>query len=214
MKEQIEKLDGNIEGRAGADTIRLWEGYKEQAFLWRIIALLQLPTTFLSMSTAMIMWAYADTIIEVPPKPHPGYYSVRELPDSTFINVAGEVVNLIGTYQPDSVADQYNVARKYLWEPALSAMQKYMNDEIQAIKTTGRSQLFLIIHNLTKVERDDRRDTVTVKFEGMRHKIIGVSALPPDSYTYEIEMRTIPRNISNEYGVVVTAVKLKQTGSS
>ena len=208
MKKQIEKLD-KVEGRAGADTIRLWEGYKEQAVLWRTIALLQIPTTFLAILAALILWLYADTVIEVPPKPHPGFYSVKELPDSAFINVAQEVVNLIATYQPERILLQYNTARKYLWEPALSNMQQYMNTEIPTTIDMKRSQLFLIVPSLTKVQRDDEGGVIVVSLQGTRHKLIGTKALDPEDYIYDIEMKTIPRNMSNEYGIVVTGIRIR-----
>jgi hypothetical protein len=62
-----------VAGRAGSDTIRLWEGYREQAFLWRAIALFQIPATALSILAAIIMYFFSDTIIEVPATPQPGF---------------------------------------------------------------------------------------------------------------------------------------------
>ena len=87
FKNDIKQLE-KVAGRAGSDTIRLWEGYKEQAFFWRALALIQVPATALAITAALVMYFLADTIIEVPEHPQPGYYSVKQLPDSQFINVA------------------------------------------------------------------------------------------------------------------------------
>ena len=121
IKHDLKQLE-RVAGRAGSDTIRLWEGYREQAYLWRALALIQMPSTALSIAAALIMYLIADTIIEVPERPQPGYYSVRQLPDSQFVNAATQVVNLISTYQPAVARRQFKTARKFLWEPALTAV--------------------------------------------------------------------------------------------
>lgn len=203
------KLSESIDGRSGNDTIKLWESHREQAMLWRALALLQIPSTSLAILAALVMYFFADTIIQVPQKPQPGYYSVKELPDSAFINVAHEVVNLLATYQPERVELQYSLAKKYLWEPALSKVQEIMNGELLAIKQTQRSVLFMIVPSLTRVQRDDANSKVVVILRGSRYKIINMNALPPEDATWEVQMTTIPRNVSNEYGIVVTGLVLK-----
>ena len=214
MKESLKQFRSQIDidrvsGRAGSDTIRLWEGYKESAYLWRAIALLQFPVTFLSILAALIMYFFADTIIEVPQVPQPGYYSVSELPDSAFVDVAQEVVNLIATYQPDNIKNNWMVARNFLWEPALSAVQHFINTELPKFQETRISQLFMIIPNLTRVDRRDQ--TVTVSLKGKRIKYVAgqlqeLGGSNGDELVYNVQMVTIPRNITNEYGIVVTRI--------
>ena len=63
IKHDLKQLE-RVAGRAGSDTIRLWEGYREQAYLWRALALIQMPSTALSIAAALIMYLIADTIIE------------------------------------------------------------------------------------------------------------------------------------------------------
>ena len=147
IKHDLKQLE-RVAGRAGSDTIRLWEGYREQAYLWRALALIQMPSTALSIAAALIMYLIADTIIEVPERPQPGYYSVRQLPDSQFVNAATQVVNLITTYQPAVARRQFKTARKFLWEPALTEFEgTMMGSELQTIEETKRSQMFLsLIH--------------------------------------------------------------------
>ena len=210
VKQDIKQLE-RVGGRAGSDTIRLWEGYREQAYLWRALCLLQMPATALSIAAALVMYFFADTIIEVPERPEPGQYSTRQLPDSSFINAATAVVNLIATYQPAVARRQFKTARKYLWEPALTEFENtMMTNEIQQIEETKRSQMFFINPRLIKVERYPEFETVVIRIPGIRQKLIGNKPLPPDEMVYYVKMTTIPRNVSNEYGIVVVDIHLRR----
>jgi hypothetical protein len=210
VKKDIKQLE-RIGGRAGADTIRLWEGYREQAYLWRALCLLQMPATALSIAAALVMYFFADTIIEVPEHPQPGQYSTTQLPDSQFIDAANAVVNLIATYQPAVARRQFKTARKYLWEPALTEFENtMMTSEIQAIEETKRSQMFFSNPRLVKVERYPEFDQVVVRIPGIRQKLIGSKPLPPDEMVYYVKMTTIPRNVANEYGIVVVDIHLRR----
>ncbi len=210
IKHDLKQLE-RVAGRAGSDTIRLWEGYREQAYLWRALALIQMPSTALSIAAALIMYLIADTIIEVPERPQPGYYSVRQLPDSQFVNAATQVVNLISTYQPAVARRQFKTARKFLWEPALTEFEgTMMNSELQTIEETKRSQMFFINPRLIKVERFPELDKVVVRVPGVRLKLIGNKPLPADEVVYYVKMTTIPRNVHNEYGIVVTDMRLRR----
>lgn len=210
MKQDIRQLE-RVGGRAGADTIRLWEGYRDQAFLWRAVALLQMPATALAITAALIMYFFADTVIEVPQRPQPGHYSVKQLPDSEFISVATEVVNLIASYQPAVARSQFSTARKYLWEPALSIFeQEMMINELRTIEETDRSQLFFINKSQIKVERFHELDKVVVRLPGTRQKLIGDKPLPADELVYYVKMTTIPRNVHNEFGIVIIDIKLRR----
>ncbi len=210
LNRDIKQLE-RVAGRAGTDTIRLWEGYREQAYMWRALSLLQFPATALSIAAALIMYFFADTIIEVPERPQPGYYSLKQLPDSQFINAATSVVNLIATYQPAVARRQFKTARKYLWEPALSEFEEtMMGPELRTIEETKRSQMFFINPRLIKVERFPDYDVVVVRIPGIRQKLIGDKPLPTDQMVYYVKMTTIPRNVHNEYGIVVTDIRLRR----
>lgn len=210
LKHDLRQLE-RVGGRAGTDTIRLWEGYREQAYLWRALALLQMPSTALSIAAALIMYFFADTIIEVPERPQPGFYSVRQLPDSQFINAATSVVNLIATYQPGVARRQFKTARKYLWEPALTEFEEtMMGSELRTIEETKRSQMFFINPRLIKVERYPEIDKVVVRIPGVRLKLIGNKPLPADQMVYYVKMTTIPRNVHNEYGIVIIDIRLRR----
>lgn len=207
IQEDLRQMESGA-GRAGSDTLRLWEFYKEQALLWRAIALLQMPATALSIAAALIMFFFADTIITVPQKPMPGIYSVKQLPDEEFIDFATNLANLIGTFQPVTAEKQFRDARKLLWEPALSQFEiSVLKDELEVIHSTRRSQIFYVDERLIKVERIPQRDQVIVRLPGVRQKIIGTTALPPEDMAYWIKMSTIPRNRENQYGIVAVDIR-------
>jgi len=199
-----------VDGRAGADTIKLWEHYRDHAYMWRAICLLQLPGTFLALVAALLMYYTADTVIEVPEKPKPGHFSVKQLPDSEFIDIATKVVNLMTTYQPHSAKEQFYSARELLWEPALSEFERaYVKDELKVVEETNRSQMFFIDPKLMKVERVKDQDKITVRIAGVRQKLISQRPQPPEEMVFYVKMTTIPRNIHNEYGIVVVDLRLR-----
>src|SRR5690606_41834731 len=68
----------SIDGRSEADTIRLWENYREQALMWRALALLQIPATFIALVFALWIWNTRSITLEVPAKPLPGRYLAKD----------------------------------------------------------------------------------------------------------------------------------------
>ncbi len=204
----LEKVDG----REGADTLRLWEGFREQAYLWRFLALIQVPVTGLAVLTALVVYTTADTIVEVPQMPQPGHYSVKQLPDSEFIDVATEIVNHMASYQPKTARRQFRYIRGYLWEPALTVFEEQViKKELVAIEETGRSQLFLVDRAYTRVQRFPGESRIVVRLVGSRQKMIGTKILPEDCIAFFVEMTTIPRSAHNEFGIVATDIRLKVT---
>jgi hypothetical protein len=202
----IEKVDG----RSGADTFRLWEAHKEQAFFWRIVALAQMPITIVSLIFALIVYSTADIIIEPPEAPQPGMYSINRLPDSEFLKMGVDIVNLIGTYQPASAEKQFRTVRLFLWEPALSEFEKiFLDKEIPIIKDLKRSQAFMINNDLVQVQRYPNQDMVIVRIPGTRQMLIGKSPLD-DEVTYYLKMTTIPKSPYNPKGIVVFDVRIKK----
>ena len=210
LKKSLREIE-RIEGRGKADTIRLWEGYRDQALMWRALTLLQLPITFVALVSALVMYFSADTVIEVPQRPLPGNYSVKELPDAEFIAVATEVVNLVSTYQPTIAKEQFVTTQKYLWEPALTEFEKTMlGDELRAIQETGRSQLFFVDEDLIKVERSPEHEEITVRVPGRRLKLIGNRPVAEDERVFYLTMTTVPRTEHNKHGIVVINIKQVQ----
>jgi len=202
----------NGPGRSGGDTVKLWESHKRKALFWRALTLIQFPLSGALIIAAIYFISSAETIVDVPDKPEPGTYSVTKLPDAEFISVAQSVLNLIATYQPYTAKKQFKTARKYLWEPALSDFDKnYMQSKsgaLQAISELGKSQQFRIDAARVRIQRFN--DHVVVKLPGFRYKLLQNRHLRPELVEWYIKMTTIPRNLHNEYGIVITDMKLKE----
>lgn len=213
VKEDLKLLE-KTSARGKGDTIRLWESYRDQAHFWRAFSLIQLPLSALCVALALVIYSTADTIVEVPAKPQPGNYSVKELPDSEFVAVAQEVVNLISTYQYTNAAEQFASVRKYLWEPALSIFeQRMMLEELKAITDTKRLQIFMVDKNQIKVQRFPEEQKIVVHLPGTRYKLINTREVPAERLLYHLTMMTIPRNASNEYGIVIVDLGLRKDES-
>ncbi len=205
------KVKGVIEvedGRRTEDTLRVWERYRELGHFWRLIALIQIPVVFISLVAMLWLYFTADTIVDVPERPQPGHYSVKLLPDSEFINVANEVVNLSSTYTPATAERQFKTTRKLLWEPALSQFEnEKIKGEVPQIVETARSQIFVVDQNQVRVERRPDRDFVIVRLPGERRKIIGSKMLMPEQMIVYVRLTTIPKNKFNEFGIVATDIR-------
>ncbi len=201
---EIEKLDDVI----GADPMKLWEGYLEQSLMWRALTLLALPTTILSICLAVFTFLMADTRIEIPAAPEPGFYKLEDIPDKMFIGRAKRVLSMIASYQPDTAENQFKDVRKFLWQPALSKFQlEYLNKELGIIKDTARSQMFYVSNDKTEIHRFD--EYVEVKMLGRRKKLLREQLSKMDQVEWTIRMTTVPPNVHNFYGIVVHSLNMK-----
>jgi hypothetical protein len=194
-----------------SDTLRLWEGYQEQATLWRAIALLQVPVTVAALVVAILLWTTRSITLTVPVKPLPGTYLAREIPDTEFVDFATRYINLVATYQPAVAPRQYAEARRFLWNPYLEIFDRdFIEAELKAINTTNRTQIFFIDPTKTTITRggsDDR--AIEVGFTGDRYKMIAGKDAPTKTTLYTITMTTVPRNDVSPYGIVITNVVFK-----
>lgn len=192
-----------IEARSNDDTIRLWESYRDQATMWRALALLQIPATFIAIIFALIIWQTRSISLNVPARPQPGQYAVQQLHNVEFIEAATEFVNLVASYQPAIATKQFERASEMVMEPLLSRFKtEQLGNELRAIVTTSRSQMFFVDPTLTEVLRTG--DEVHVSLVGSRQKVIAGRALPLLRTRYTITMRTVPRNAVNPLGIVIT----------
>lgn len=211
LQHDIQHLE-RVRTYAGVDTIRLWESFRDQSNLWRGIAVLFFPVTLLAVMGCVVMYLTADTEISVPQRRPPHVFQIKQLPDKYFTDTARDVVNLIASYTPDKAKGQFNLAKQYLWEPALTQFdQEVMSDELKTITDTRRTQLFLIDPEYIRVDRESEPEKVIVRIPGVRQKLIGQQPLPVDEVVFYVKMTTIPRNIFNEYGIVVVDIRLHVT---
>lgn len=201
LVQQTKVLDAKRE----SDTIRLWEGYRDQALLWRALALLQIPATLISALLAMIFFYNQKIILNVPSKPLPGKYSADEIMDVEFKDAATSFINLIATYQPAVARRQFLKAREMITEPLLSNFDNEMiGGELKMIENTKRTQLYFVDPSKMELIRDGNR--VHVSMVGDRLKIVAGKELPTLITKYTLTMSTVPRNEINPYGIVIENV--------
>ena len=192
-----------------SDTLRLWELYQDQAVLWRAIALLQIPATLALIIFSMWVYGNRTTILNVPQKPLPGQYTVDQLTDPILVDAATDFVNLISSYSPKSARRQMLEAEQRVVEPLLTTFGQQMIDgDLKAIEQTQRTQVFLIDPTKTALTRG--RGDVTVTFEGDRVKIVSGKEVPVSTWVYHVTLETQPRNRLNEYGVVITGLRVEK----
>jgi hypothetical protein len=205
IAKEIVKNSAVIDSRGETDTIRLWENYRDQALLWRSIALLQIPTTLVISIFAFAIWNGSEIILNIPRNPLPGLYAAQEIPDTEFIDMATNFINLTATYQPAVARRQFLKARETLKEPMLETFDREMvGTELKAIENTNRTQLFFTDPTKTTVERVDSHVLVTMT--GDRLKIVAGRQLPVTLTKFKVSMTTIPRNDLNPYGIVIDSV--------
>lgn len=207
---KIVKEAGVIDARGESDTIRLWESYRDQATLWRAIALLQIPATFILVIFAMFIWSTRNVTLNVPAKPLPGIYAAQDIPDTEYIDTATDFLNLIASYQFNVAERQFDEASKMLQEPLLSKfVDDYLGTELHSIKATNRTQLYFIDPTTVKVDRSVDRQ-VSVSMTGDRLKIVAGKELPLVKTRFRITMATVPRNKLNPYGITITGFDFEQ----
>ena len=200
-----------IESRKQNDTIRLWENHRDQAALWRAIALLQIPGMALVLILCMMLWSTNETIINVPAKPLPGLYAAEEIPDAEFIEAATSFINLTASYRPPVARIQFLEAQKMLVEPMLSQFNgEMMKSELQTIETTDRTQMMYVDPTQTQIERtSDGKSIVTLT--GERLKVIAGRSLPSVPTTFRVTLSIIPRTSLNPYGIVIEDVSVSRS---
>lgn len=203
-KKLVDETNLNA-ARGENDTIRLWENYRDQSSMWRSLTLLQIPATTIAILFAGLMWMTRSVTLEVPSKPLPGIYAAQDIPDTEFVNVATEYVNLVATYNPVVSRKQFELARAMLKEPLITKFKDEMIDiELRAIESTSRTQAFFVDPAKTKIERIGNE--VKVSLVGERWKSIAGQEVPIVTSQYTVTMTTLPRNILNPYGIVISSV--------
>jgi hypothetical protein len=205
IKDAVKKATV-LEARGESDTIRLWENYRDQALLWRSLALLQIPTTLAAIIFSLVLWHTRKVTLNVPRDPLPGQYSVAQLPDEKFIEAATDYINLVASYTPATVRTQFAKASEMLKEPLLSKFRVEMiENEVRAIEQTNRTQIFFADPTRTQTKRNSPTEML-VQVDGMRMKIVGGQEIPPVATRFLLTLTTVPRNVINPYGIVITNV--------
>ncbi len=196
--------DGKVtDVRGESDTLKLWESYRQQATMWRAIALLQIPATALAIILALVLWMSRSITLKVPGKPLPGVYAAQEIPDTEFVNFATDFVNLLSSYQPNVARRQFERAAMMITEPFLTKFRSdFMTFELKAIETTSRTQFFFADPEAIKVSREDKK--VFVTYIGERLKMVAGQELPLAKTKFTVVLSMVPRNSLNPYGIAVS----------
>lgn len=214
LRESSKKVlnSANIsEYKKGDDTIRIWEGYKQQAYTWRALSLIQLLATTAVSILCIIIWQTRSITLNVPQRPVPGQYNTQEIPDADFIEAANSFVSLIATFQPYTCDEQFKRAASLIHHQFIERFtEEFLGSELKAIKQTNLAQAYYIDPSKTTVERFSN-NSVKVTFYGTRHKYISGKELEPVGSKYDILLTTLPRNDINPLGIVVYNVSLEKT---
>ena len=198
-----------------AEPERMEKGFKEQAYIWRTSAIVQMPVAALSIAVSLAMYFFADTVVEVHHKPEHGYHTGGQLNNSELINAATTVVNLVATYQPAIARRNFTSAQRFLIEPALSEFEEtMMQKEAPKIEQTRRSQTFMVIPSGVRVERFPGADYAVVSVPGERTTWIANKKLVPEYMTYFVKLTATPQNLSNQYGLVASDLRLRKAGEA
>ncbi len=200
--------------KRGEDTIRIWEGYKEQAVLWRALSIIQLLATTAISILCIILWQTRSITLSVPQRPVPGQYNTQEIPDADFIEAANSFISLLATFQPYVAEPQFNRAAMMLHNSFLDKFtETFLVNELKAIKATSLSQVYFIDPMKTQIERT-RNNIVKVTFYGKRHKYIGGQEVEPVGTRYDITLTTLPRNDLNPLGIVILDLSMEKISNN
>ncbi|MCI5066191.1 hypothetical protein MRY87_10740 [bacterium] len=199
---------GEVDSKGENDTFRLWESYREQAMLWRVIALAQMIGSILLIIFVFYLYSTREVTLHVPRQPLPGQYAINEIPEAALLEAATEIVNLIATYQPHVAERQFVAALEHLEEPALSTFRETMLGlELSAIRSTARTQLFFVDPTKTKIE--PKSEGIAVSLFGDRTKFIAGKQVPTVHTRYTITFVTRPRNKLNMYGLMAKKIEVE-----
>ncbi len=212
VKDTTKKIldNANVKDyKRGEDTIRIWEGYKQQAVLWRALSIIQLLATTAISILCIILWQTRSITLSVPQRPVPGQYNTQEIPDADFIEAANSFVSLIATFQPYVAEPQFDRAAMMVHNSLLERFtENFLVNELKAIRATSLSQVYFIDPMKTQIERT-RNNVVKVTFYGKRHKYIGGKEVEPVGTKYDITLTTLPRNDINPLGIVILDVSME-----
>ncbi len=115
---------------------------------------------------------------------------ISKVPEKDYVDHAVRVINLISTYVPEEADRQFNQAKEFFAEPALSEFQSTMlSTELAAIKETKRKQHFSHDPKLVKFERFLPAGVVVVRIPGIRNRFLGEKPLPPDEIAYYVKLK-------------------------
>ncbi|MCC6934036.1 MAG: hypothetical protein IT292_12430 [Deltaproteobacteria bacterium] len=199
--------------------------YREQSYMWRALALIQFPTTAIAIIIAIVMYVSADVIVDVKPRPAPGYFLVEEIPEQEFIKYSIEFVNLISSFQPSVAERQFRHALNFLQGEFYGQFNiKYLQglpseqSRLSEIMQLQRAQMFYINRDLVVAQiendpEDPRQDRVIVRVPGELYTFLnGVYQQNRIDYgVYYVTLQTIPNTAFNQNGITIINLRLENS---
>jgi len=189
------------------------ETARDEGGVWRFLSLLQFIIVPIALYMAMEKYKQAETIVRVNERTEVIGESVSELSDAQFITVATRAANLIGTFNPYTVSDQFTSVSQMMTDQAKAEFEKvFINTEMPAIEASSLSQSFNIYNNSTEVIRNNSNSAITVSLGGEEIRYLS-GQLSARAVVYQFTMTTNKDANPKNYGILITAFK-KNYGQS
>jgi len=189
------------------ELLRMVDRYKVQGHFCRFLSLLQFPIILALTLYFITRYLGADTLVKVPEPPVPGEILQDKIPDKEYINTAQNIINLIGTYQPTTARDQFESARDFFLDSAVTSFDEtQMNSELITAEESDISQR-LDVYNYKIVRQAN--GAAQVCLSGSRQKIVDRNALPPQDVTYCLSFVIDEPFEGSPFGIAVNAFTQK-----
>ncbi len=178
------------------------DGFRRTGHFWRLISLAQIPISFVLIFYFISRYLSADTIVDVPDVKTIEETKTTGIPDKEYVNVAQDVVNLIGTFQPTTARDQFETAREFMLESALPAFDETQtNQELNTAEQSDTSQMLYIDHTtLTRMSGGAAK----VCLGGLRQRLVEKTVLPQQEVTYCLVLQPREPFEHNAFGLMVS----------
>jgi hypothetical protein len=184
------------------EILAVTEGFKQRGGFWRAISLVQIPIALCLIFYFVAKYLGADTIVHV--KDIRGLEDIGkgEIPDKEYVNVAQNIVNLIGTYQPVNARDQFETAREFMLDSAVVTFDELQTQqELMTAEESDISQILFIDNHVVTRKSDG---SVRVCLYGMRQKVVDRQALPAQDVTYCMLLNQDEPFEGNTFGLMVS----------
>lgn len=179
----------------------LTERYRRQGMFWRMFSLFQFPVSICLTFYFIFRYLGADTIVHVPEPKTMEDGTLQKIPEKEYINVAQNIVSLIGTYQPLTAREQFETARDFFSDQAINSFDETQtNGELNTAEESDISQILTVEH--TSIVRQPIGAKVCIR--GVRHRIVLRTVLPQQEVTYCLVLVPDEPFEGNPFGLMAT----------
>lgn len=183
------------------------ESFRRKGAFWRLLSLVQIPVSLFLTVYFVTRYLGADTIVHVNEIKGAEDLGGRQIPDKEYVNIAQNIVNLIGTYQPINAREQFETAREYMLESAEKSFDdSQLTQELLTAEESDISQELFV--NDYAVSRK-ANGAAKVCIFGERHKIVERQPLPGQEVTYCFVIQPDEPFEGNPFGLLVSEFSQK-----